>query len=93
LLGGLAEVVGTNELQIAAAGVRELVSKLAEMGRGVAASLLYDGLGGPKSPISRDLSVLVNGRDVDFLGGEETKLEEKDRVTIYLHGGRGFPGG
>lgn len=93
LLGGLAEAAGTNEVKIAAAGVRELISRLAEIGGGQTASLLYEGYEEPDSPISRDLRVLVNGRDVDFLGGGETKLEEEDRVTVYLHGGRGFPGG
>ncbi len=93
LLGGLADVAGANELEIAAAGVRELITKLAEIGGRVTASLLYDGSGGLKSPLSRDLRVLVNGRDVDFLGGEETRLEEKDRVTVFVHRGRGFPGG
>jgi len=47
----------------------------------------------PDGSLNRDLEVLVNGRNVAFLAGLDTTLEEDDRVTIFLHGARGYPGG
>lgn len=47
----------------------------------------------PEGELNRDLEVLVNGRNISFLGGLQTRLTESDRVTVFLHGARGYPGG
>jgi molybdopterin converting factor small subunit len=47
----------------------------------------------PGGALNRDLEVLVNGRNVAFLAGLDTPLADDDRVTIFLHGARGYPGG
>jgi molybdopterin converting factor small subunit len=43
--------------------------------------------------LDRDIEVLVNGRNIAFLAGLETPLAAEDRVTVFLHGARGYPGG
>jgi molybdopterin converting factor small subunit len=47
----------------------------------------------PEGQLNGDLEVLVNGRNIAFLAGLNTPLVEEDRVTIFLHGARGYPGG
>jgi molybdopterin converting factor small subunit len=47
----------------------------------------------PEGDLNRDIEVLVNGRNIAFLDGLDTSLAETDRVTVFLHGARGYPGG
>jgi molybdopterin synthase sulfur carrier subunit len=47
----------------------------------------------PDGQLNRDIEVLVNGRNIAFLAGLETPLAADDRVTVFLHGARGYPGG
>ena len=47
----------------------------------------------PDGQLNRDVEVLVNGRNIHFLGGLDTTLSADDRVTVFLHGARGYPGG
>lgn len=81
LLGGLrrfAPVVPT-----AASSVRGLLAE----------STLPRDLLFPDGDLNRDVEVLVNGRNIAFLDGLETSLNDDDRVTVFLHGARGYPGG
>ena len=59
----------------------------------LAASAVPQALLFPNGQLNRDIEVLVNGRNIAFLGGVETPLSTDDRVTIFLHGARGYPGG
>jgi molybdopterin converting factor small subunit len=63
--------------------VRELLEKST-----VPRELLF-----PNGDLNRDIEVLVNGRNIAFLDGLETRLNDDDRVTVFLHGARGYPGG
>lgn len=54
----------------------------------VPATLLF-----PDGELNRDIEVLVNGRNISFLSGLDTELGTDDRVTVFLHGARGYPGG
>jgi molybdopterin converting factor small subunit len=47
----------------------------------------------PAGDLNRDIAVLVNGRNIAFLDGLDTSLTATDRVTVFLHGARGYPGG
>jgi molybdopterin converting factor small subunit len=47
----------------------------------------------PEGELNRDIEVLVNGRNIAFLDGLDTTLADSDRVTVFLHGARGYPGG
>jgi molybdopterin converting factor small subunit len=47
----------------------------------------------PDGQLNRDIEVLVNGRNIAFLNGLDTYVTGDDRVTIFLHGARGYPGG
>jgi molybdopterin converting factor small subunit len=43
--------------------------------------------------LNQDIEVLVNGRNIHFLDGLATVVAPEDRITIFLHGARGHPGG
>ena len=57
-------------------------------GSPVPAAILF-----PDGQLNRDIEVLLNGRNVAFLNGLDTHVAADDRVTIFLHGARGYPGG
>ena len=59
----------------------------------LAASAVPQALLFPNGQLNGDIEVLVNGRNVAFLAGLDTPLSADDRVTIFLHGARGYPGG
>ena len=59
----------------------------------LAESPIPPGLLFPDGELNRDVEVLVNGRNIHFLGGLDTTLSADDRVTVFLHGARGYPGG
>jgi len=80
LLGGLRRF-GGGQQQVSGKTVRDVLGRLP-------AQVLF-----PEGGLNRDLEVLVNGRNISFLAGLETALAPDDRVTIFLHGARGYPGG
>jgi len=82
LLGGLRRY-GAAESQVGATTVRAALS----------AGPLPQPLLFPDGRLNRDVEVLVNGRNVAFLSGLDTPLAADDRVTVFLHGARGYPGG
>ncbi len=47
----------------------------------------------PTGRLHPDIEVLVNGRNIAFLAGLDTRLDEDDRVTVFFNGARGYPGG
>ncbi len=47
----------------------------------------------PSGQLNADIEVLVNGRNVRFLAGTETALDDADRLTLFFNGARGYPGG
>ena len=82
LLGGLRRY-GVAESRVGATTVRAVLSA-----GPVPQQLLF-----PGGRLNRDVEVLVNGRNVAFLSGLDTPLTADDRVTVFLHGARGYPGG
>jgi len=82
LLGGLRRF-GGGEQHVSGQTVRDVLDKLP-----VPAKVLF-----PDGGLNRDLEVLVNGRNISFLAGLDTALAPDDRVTLFLHGARGYPGG
>ncbi len=82
LLGGLRRF-GRSQRRIAAATVAEALREAR-----IPPGLLYrDGA------LNDDIEVLVNGRNIAFLAGLDTPLATDDRLAVFLHGARGFPGG
>jgi molybdopterin converting factor small subunit len=90
LLGGLRDLMGESSVNCDALVVRELLEEISERGGEAVATLLYDE--GGVAP-SLDLRILVNGRNVVFLAGLDTKLQAGDAVSLHLAGARGYPGG
>lgn len=90
LLGGLRRF-GPPRQVVAGSTVRAVLNQLE-----AARPLLFpDGV-----RLNPDVVVLVNGRNIEFLCGLDTQLSALDpqgsaqeRVVIFLHGARGFPGG
>ncbi len=84
LLAGLRRFGGAQQ-NIDGATVREVLAALA-----VPDQLLFPDRQGE---LNRDIEVLVNGRNIAFLQDLDTAVGSEDRVTIFLHGARGYPGG
>ena len=82
LLAGLRRF-GASAPQVDAADVRSALAAA-----GLPDSLVFAG-----QELNPDLEVLVNGRNIAFLAGLDTPLGRDDRVTVFLHGARGYPGG
>jgi len=82
LLGGLRRLAPAT-CDIEADSVADLLRRLP-----LPPALLF-----PEGELNRDLEVLVNGRNIAFLDGVQTPLRADDRVTVFMHGARGYPGG
>lgn len=74
-------------------GRREQLVTGTTVGDVLAASPVPQPLLFPNDQLNNDIEVLVNGRNIAFLAGLDTELVEADRVTVFLHGARGYPGG
>ncbi len=74
-------------------GGREQHVSGATVGHVLAASPVPQHVLFPNDAFNSDIEVLVNGRNISFLAGLDTKLSAEDRVTVFLHGARGYPGG
>ena len=87
-LGDVRAAAGRASLEIQADTVAALLS---DIGRAVGPAFagLLIGEGG----LQPDVEVLVNGRNVEFLAGLDTRLAPADRITVFYSGVRGFPGG
>ncbi|MFQ5666690.1 MAG: MoaD/ThiS family protein [Candidatus Binatia bacterium] len=82
MLGGLRRF-GSGEYRLCGTTVAAALNEAP-----VPATILF-----PDGQLNRDIEVLVNGRNIAFLAGLDTPLEAGDRLTIFLHGARGYPGG
>ena len=82
VLGGLRKLVPSDQ-RIDATTVAEILRRIP-----LPPDLLF-----PAGRLNPDVEVLVNGRNIAFLDGLDTSLTETDRVTVFLHGARGYPGG
>lgn len=82
VLGGLRRF-GVRERRVGGATVHAVLAE----------AQIPDGLLFPDGCLNRDIEVLVNGRNIAFLAGLDTSLDDGDRVTVFLHGARGYPGG
>jgi molybdopterin converting factor small subunit len=74
-------------------GRREQLVTGARVGDVLASSPLPRPLLFLNDQLNNDIEVLVNGRNIAFLAGLDTELVDDDRVTVFLHGARGYPGG
>ncbi len=59
------------------ASVRDLIARLEEAAPGITGELVDDGR------VREGYKVMVNGRDVDFLEGLDTRLGDGDEVHIF----------
>jgi len=87
-LGKLRALTGTSGETVDAETVGALIEALSGRGERLRKLLLPDGRFN-----GDDVQILVNGRNKDFLDDLETRLGDEDRVTVFVHGARGFPGG
>ena len=68
---------GVAEVEARASSVRELVESLEKTFPGIKATLCDE-----SGELRNLLNVFVNDKDIRFLDGEETALQEGDRVSI-----------
>jgi MoaD family protein len=77
LFAELRRIAGASELTVQASTVGEALNALPQIwGDAVRKKLLPDG------QLSEDLIVLVNGRNIQFLGGLDAPVAETDRIAI-----------
>lgn len=72
---------GDSVAEIEAATAGELLNELADRYEDLGASLLEDN--GPEPELKSGVTVMVNGRNIRFLSGNDTELEEGDSVAIF----------
>ncbi|HHY93704.1 MAG TPA: MoaD/ThiS family protein [Firmicutes bacterium] len=90
LFATLREAAGTSRIEVEADTVREVLASLIQLrGEPLRARLF-----GPAGDLLDMLAVLVNGRNIRFLGGLDTVLKAGDTVSIIppVAGGRPFVG-
>lgn len=87
-LGEVRKAAGRTTVAIEADTVATLLAGL-ERAVGPALASLLSGEG----DLWPDVEVLVNGRNIEFLAGLDTRLGPTDHVTVFYSGVRGFPGG
>lgn len=94
-LGRVRALTGVSTKQVESATVREALIKLAQEYGPKLEELLFPegGVEGNNINLNTDVLVLVNGRNINFIGGLDTALDTKDRVTLIFHGAKGYPGG
>ena len=90
-LGKLRELAEVTEEKIDEVEVQGLLVALSNGTRAELRTLLF--VDGDETDLNEDVEVLVNGRNIKFLDGMATPLDEEDSVTLLYHGVRGFPGG
>jgi len=73
----LRRIAGVSEAAVDAATVRDALDQLAEqLGGEIRTKLLPDG------ELTRELAILLNGRNIRFLEGLDTPLNRGDRLPI-----------
>jgi molybdopterin synthase sulfur carrier subunit len=85
LLGLTRRAAGLAHLELEGATVGALVQRLLEAYPDLRPHLL-DGDG-----IRRDVCILVNGRNIKYLEGEATLLDDADTITIFRQVAGGAP--
>jgi molybdopterin converting factor small subunit len=97
LLGpAVRRALGAKKLDLPGADVAQVLEAAARSGGPAMAEALFaspDQPDGARGELNRDLRVLVNGRNILWLDGVETKLGADDSVTLHHSGARGWPGG
>ncbi len=87
-LGELRKAAGVATFGIDAHTVGELLEQLGRVMSPRFQEFLFEG-----GRLHQDVEVLVNGRNISFLGGLKATLAPFDQVTLFINGVRGFPGG
>lgn len=72
------EATGTNEIELEAPTVRELLEKLRETFGDKLYGMLLDG-----GSLREDVVILVNGQNISHIGGLEASLGADDDVAIF----------
>ncbi len=97
LLGAsLRRLAGASELRVPGGEVGEVLEAWLEGGAAELEALVFDAEETRRSgarALGRDLKVLVNGRSIEFLAGLRTPVGERDTISLFLAGARGWPGG
>ncbi len=81
LFGHLSERAGTSVTEVDASTVRELLDKLMKSQEELKGSLLAED--NKEREIKKEINVMLNGRNVRFLEGLDTELDENDSVAIF----------
>lgn len=80
-LASIREIVGAHEIQFELTS-RDTVESLLEILRSRFGADFKDAVGEPFEDENPKIRILVNGRDIDFLQGAKTELNEGDTVVL-----------
>ncbi|MFP4135785.1 MAG: ubiquitin-like small modifier protein 1 [Candidatus Acetothermia bacterium] len=72
---------GDSATEVEANTAGELLNKLADKYEELGNSILEEN--GPEPELKSGVTVMVNGRNISFLSGNDTELEESDNVAIF----------
>ena len=80
LFASLQQSAGVGEIRISASNVGSLLRQLTDRFPMIKSEVWEDER---KLRLSERVKVMVNGRNIDFLDGLSTMLDEEDRVAIF----------
>lgn len=74
------EIAGANEVELEVSDVRQIVNKLADMFPSLEGEMFPSA---DRGELRSRVKVMVNGRNIEFMDGLDTKVAEGDRVAVF----------
>ncbi len=80
LFAQISEIAGKKELKIQGENVRDTLEKLVEDMEDLEPEIFEDG---SHEDLVEDVIVIKDGRNINYLKGLETEVEEGDKISIF----------
>jgi len=80
LFASFQEITGVKEIELEVQDVRGIMNKIADLFPAMEAEMFTSSGRGELRP---RVKVMVNGRNIDFLDGLDTKVDAKDRIAVF----------
>jgi molybdopterin synthase sulfur carrier subunit len=79
LFASFQEITGVKEIELEVQDVGGIMNKIADLFPAMEAEMFTSGRG----ELRPRVKVMVNGRNIDFLDGLDTKVDAKDRIAVF----------
>ncbi|MFW6041344.1 MAG: ubiquitin-like small modifier protein 1 [Thermoplasmatota archaeon] len=86
LFATLRESVGTNEIELSATDVKDLLNKLESKYKALKGKFFKDQ---DRKKLKDNIIIIKKGRNIIYLEGLETELEDNDEISIFPSVGGG----